>query len=61
MLAVLGSSCDLRWRSWAALGAFVGGPEPVLGPLLVCIDIEVHICGSVATLCFVAEGKELSM
>ena len=26
LLAVLGRSWALRWRSWAALGAYVGGP-----------------------------------
>ena len=28
MLAVLGRSWGLCWRSWAALGTFVGGPAP---------------------------------
>ena len=30
--AVLGCSWHLCWRSWAALGAFVGGPDPLLSP-----------------------------
>ena len=31
MLAVLGHSWGLCWRSWAALGTYVGGLGPVLG------------------------------
>ena len=31
---VLGRFGGLCVRSWAALGAFVGGPGPLLGPLL---------------------------
>ena len=31
---VLGRSCSLCWKSWAALGAYVGGLGPLLGPLL---------------------------
>jgi len=26
---VLGRSCGLYWRSWATLGAYVGGPGPL--------------------------------
>ena len=34
---VLGRSCGLCWRSWAALGAYVGGLGPLLGPLLAVL------------------------
>ena len=37
MLAVLGRSWALCWRSWAALGAYVGGPGPLLGPLFAIL------------------------
>ena len=33
LLAVLGRSWGLCWRSWAALGVYVGGPGPLLGLL----------------------------
>ena len=32
--SVLSCSWGLCWRSWAALGAYVGGPGPLIGPLL---------------------------
>ena len=34
---VLGRSWDLCVRSWAALGAYVGGPGAVLGPILAIL------------------------
>ena len=34
---VLGRSCGLCWRSWAALGAYVGGLGPLLGPVLAVL------------------------
>ena len=34
---VLGRSCGLCWRSWVALGAYVGGLGPLLGPLLAVL------------------------
>ena len=37
MLAVLGHSWDLCWQSWAALGVYVGGPGPLLGPMLAVL------------------------
>ena len=33
MLAVLGRSWGLCWRSWAALRAYVGGLGLLLGPM----------------------------
>ena len=35
--AVLGRSWDLCWRSWAALGAYVGGLGLLLGPMLAVL------------------------
>ena len=35
---VLGRSYGLCWRSWAALGAYVGGLGPLLGPMLAVLD-----------------------
>ena len=37
MLAVLGRSWGLCWRSWAALGAYVDGLGPLLGPKLAVL------------------------
>ena len=37
MLAVLGRSWRLSWRSWAALGAYVGGLGPLLAPMLAVL------------------------
>ena len=37
MLAVLGRSWSLCWRSWAALGTYVGGLGPLLGPMLAVL------------------------
>ena len=37
MWVVLGRSLGLCVRSWAALGAFVGGPGPLLWPLLAVL------------------------
>ena len=34
---VLGRSCGLCWRSWAALGASVGGLGPLLGLMLLVL------------------------
>ena len=33
----LGRSWGLCWRSWAALGAYVGGPGSLLGPMLAIL------------------------
>ena len=38
MLAVLARSWALCWRSWAALGAYVGGLGLLLGPMLTVLD-----------------------
>ena len=37
MLAVLGRSWGLCWRSGAALGVYVGGLGPLLGPMLAVL------------------------
>ena len=37
MLAVLGRSWSLCWRSWAALGPYVGGLGLLLGPMLAVL------------------------
>ena len=37
VLVVLGRSWDLSVRSWAGLGAYVGGLGAVLGPILVIL------------------------
>ena len=37
MLAVLGRSWGLCWRSWAALGAYVDGLGPLSGPKLAVL------------------------
>ena len=34
---VLGRSCGLCWRSWAALGAYVDGLGPLLEPMLAVL------------------------
>ena len=38
ILAVLGRSWSLCWRSWAALGAYVGDPGPLLEPMLAVLE-----------------------
>ena len=35
--SVLGRSWALCWRSWVALGPYVGGLEPLLGPMLAVL------------------------
>ena len=35
---LLGRSCGLCWRSWAALGAYVGGVGPLLGPMFAVLS-----------------------
>ena len=37
LCAVLGRSWDLCWRSWAALGPFVGGLALLLGPMVAVL------------------------
>ena len=37
LLAVLSRSWDLCWRFWAALGIYVGGFGPLLGPMLAVL------------------------
>ena len=41
---VLGRSCGLCWRSWAALGAYVGGLGPLLGPTLAVLGRSWGLC-----------------
>ena len=38
------SSRGLCWRSWAALGAYVGGLGPLLGPMLVVLGRSWGLC-----------------
>ena len=45
MLAVLGRSWGLRCRSWAALGAYVGGLGLLLGPMLAVLGALGPKCG----------------
>ena len=42
--AVLGHSQGLRWRSWAALGAYVGDLGPLLGPMLAVLGRSWGLC-----------------
>ena len=44
MLAVLGHSWALRWRSWIALRAYVGGLGPLLGPMLAVLGRSWALC-----------------
>ena len=44
MLAVLGRSWDLCWRSWAALGAYVGRLGPLSGPMLAILGRPWSLC-----------------
>ena len=44
MLAVLARSWGLCWRSWAALGVYVGGPWPLLGPMLTVLGGSWGLC-----------------
>ena len=44
MLAVSGCSWGLCWRSWAALGAYVGGPGQLLGPMLAVLGGSGGLC-----------------
>ena len=44
MLAVLGRSWGPCWRSWAALGPYVGGPGPLLGPLWAVLGRYWGVC-----------------
>ena len=44
MLAVLGRSWALCWRSWAALGAYVGGLGLLLGPMLAVLGRSWGFC-----------------
>ena len=40
------SSRGLRWRSWAALGAYVGSLGPLLGPMLAVLGpLGTHVGG----------------
>ena len=41
---VLGRSCGLCWRSWAALGAYVGGLGALLGPMLAVLGRSWDLC-----------------
>ena len=42
---VLGRSCGLCWRSWAALGAYAGGLGPLLGLTLSVLGPSWGLCG----------------
>ena len=42
---VLGRSRDLCEGSWAALGAYIGGFGPLLGPMLAVLGRSRGICG----------------
>ena len=42
--AILGRSWGLCWRSWAALGAYVGGLGPLLGPILAVLGRSWALC-----------------
>ena len=45
MLAILGRSRALCWRSWAALGPCVGGLGPLLGPMLAVLGCSWCLSG----------------
>ena len=38
------SSRGLRWRSWTALGAYVGDLGPLLGPMLAVLGCSLGLC-----------------
>ena len=44
MLSVLGRTWNLCWRSWAALGAYVGGLGPLLEPMLAVLGRSWSLC-----------------
>ena len=44
ILAVLGRSWSLCWRSWVALGAHVGDPGPLLEPMLAVLGRSWGLC-----------------
>ena len=44
MLTVLGCSWGVCWRSWAALGPYVGDLGPLLGPLLAIVGRSWGLC-----------------
>ena len=45
MLAVLGRSWGLCWRSWAALKAYVGGLGSRSGPMWAVLGADQGLCG----------------
>ena len=45
MLAVLGHTWGLCWRSWAGLGTYVGGLGLLLGPMLAVLGRSWGLCG----------------
>ena len=46
LLAVLGRSWGLCWRSWAALRAYVGGLGSLLGPMLtILVPLGTYVGG----------------
>ena len=44
MLSVLGRTWNLCWRSWAALGAYVGGLGPLLEPMWTVMGRSWSLC-----------------
>ena len=44
MLSVLGRTWNLCWRSWAALGAYVGDLGPLLEPMLAVLGRSWSLC-----------------
>ena len=59
MLSVLGRTWNLCWRSWAALGAYVGGLGPLLEPMLAVLGRCWGLCWrSEAALGIYAGGPE---
>ena len=59
MLSVLGRTWNLCWRSWAALGAYVGGLGPLLEPMLAVLGRSWSLCWrSEAGLGIYAGGPE---
>ena len=59
MWSVLGRTWNLCWRSWAALGAYVGGLGPLLERMLAVLGRSWSLCWrSEAGLGIYAGGPE---